>query len=158
MRCNESQNLLSAYLDEQLSVSRMRRVATHLDGCRTCSGELRDLASARDLLRLLSDPIPRPEFWMNAYDHVARNSPPLPWWRKLSNAQRSALVLAPGFTAGLVALLLFQPFSVPSSSPPDSMDDLVQAHLHARVSQAVDDSGIERLLLVDNDDDDPRTK
>ena len=52
-------DLLSAYLDGELSASEARQVEAHLVGCGACNAELDDLRAARRLLRELP-PVPAP--------------------------------------------------------------------------------------------------
>jgi putative zinc finger protein len=52
-------DLLSAYLDGELSAGEERQVESHLVGCGACSAELDDLGAARRMLRELP-PVPAP--------------------------------------------------------------------------------------------------
>jgi anti-sigma factor RsiW len=55
MTCKE-RDLLSSYLDGQLSPSEARRVAAHVEACSHCRGELADLRLASELVASLSAP------------------------------------------------------------------------------------------------------
>ncbi|MEA2552841.1 MAG: hypothetical protein QOJ65_1017 [Fimbriimonadaceae bacterium] len=50
MNCNTTQNLLSAYLDAELSGSEMARIRRHLSACDHCSREEVELRSLKCLL------------------------------------------------------------------------------------------------------------
>jgi anti-sigma factor RsiW len=155
MRCAQAQSLLSGYLDEELAVREMRRLAAHLEECRSCEAELRALQQAKAFLGGLEAPRARSGFWSEAYEQLQReNVRPMPWWRKLSVAQRSAMALIPAVvTAALAFQLAFQPPAT-NSGAVDSMDDLIQAHLEAKSCQPLTDQSHIRMLLsaeeVDN--------
>src|SRR5882762_4211789 len=42
MQCERARELLSPYLDGELSAEERRAVATHVDGCRACSAQATD--------------------------------------------------------------------------------------------------------------------
>jgi anti-sigma factor RsiW len=151
MKCAQALPLLSGYVDQELSVDEMRRVAGHLETCRSCEAELRGLQEAKSLLGTLSSPRPREKFWIEAYEKLERgHRRPIPLWQRLSLGQRSAMVLTPiVVVASLLAFISFQPNSTPDSG--QLMDDLVQAHLEARTSQPLTDQSHVRMLMVDYD-------
>jgi anti-sigma factor RsiW len=145
-------------LDENLTVDEMRKLAAHLETCRSCESELMRLQKTKNLLQGLASPRPRADFWSETYEQLQRESmKPLPWWKRLSVAQRSAMVIGPALvSATLAALLAFQP-SANTPPPPrfDSMNDLIQAHLEAKSAQPFTDQSHVHMLLVsaqDNDD------
>ncbi len=51
MRCRQYQQLLSPYLDDELSISEHERLSTHLRECTVCKELLRQFDSTRQLLR-----------------------------------------------------------------------------------------------------------
>ncbi len=51
MRCRQYQQLLSPYLDDELSISERERLSTHLRECTVCKELLRQFESTRQLLR-----------------------------------------------------------------------------------------------------------
>jgi hypothetical protein len=86
----------------------------------------------------------------------------MPLWRRLSALQRSAVIAAPALVAATLAMTLLLPqplggddtvlppdIAARTTGAPDTMADLVQAHLEARTSQPLIDQGHVRLLLVD---------
>ncbi len=152
MRGPHTLSLHSAYLDQDLGVEEMRHVAAHLEVCRPCEADLRRMERTRALLRDLPPPRPRANFWEAAYRRLEREEAiPLPWWRRLSMPQRSALVLAPAVLAMLAAVLL----SIPDPAPqpalygPDHVDALIDAHMRARAAQPLVDQGPVRMIMVD---------
>jgi anti-sigma factor RsiW len=154
MKCAQALPLLSAYLDQELSVNEMRQVAAHLEACRSCEAELRRLEGTKAFLGTLASPQPRRDFWMEAYERLERiPQRPVPFWQRLTLGQRSAMVLAPlVVVASVLTFFSFQPAPGPDSS--QLMDDLIQAHLEARTSQPLADQSHVRMLLVDYEDSD----
>jgi anti-sigma factor RsiW len=153
-------------MDEELSVEEMRRVAAHLEECRPCESGLRLLQQTRALMGKLPDARPREAFWRDAYDRLWREGRrPMPWWQRLSVAQRSAVIAAPALVAASLAAALFFPQIAGNGDAPvgppdtvaqpaetfDPMTDLLQAHLEARTSLPLTDQGHVRLLLVDSE-------
>src|SRR5512141_309889 len=51
MNCKQVQDLLAAYLDDQLTLSDRAEVEEHLKSCKACRGELDALKWARDALK-----------------------------------------------------------------------------------------------------------
>jgi Tol biopolymer transport system component len=61
MNCEQVEELLSAYLDNQLATEERREVAIHLQQCRECSAILAEFRRNDDLLRHLPRVSPNPE-------------------------------------------------------------------------------------------------
>src|SRR5689334_18972477 len=136
MKCAQALPLLSGYMDQELTVDEMRRVAAHLESCRSCEAELRRLEQTQSLLGTLASPHPPEGFWAETYERLERSHPRLlPLWQRLSFPQRSAMVLTPVVVvASILTLFSLQsnpaPDTLPFDNPPSFngqlVDDLVQ--------------------------------
>src|SRR5262245_65651045 len=102
---------LSAYQDGELSAGARTRVATHVQGCAGCRGELQALGRLRAALGVdVADP---PEavwaaFWPQVRAQIAAPAPaPDPVWRRASDGLRARprLGLAPALAAAALAVL-----------------------------------------------------
>lgn len=62
MNCKHVRDLLSAYLDRELSGRDLAEVRAHLASCESCQAERDSLASLKSLLGNLSTPDPAPDF------------------------------------------------------------------------------------------------
>ncbi len=83
-------DLLSAFLDEELSPTEVSELTAHLADCRGCQGELDLLAAVRLQIRALPVLEPAP-----AVTEVTREVIPLPsrWRRTLAGAMAAAAVV-----------------------------------------------------------------
>lgn len=72
MRCDKYRELLSAYLDGDLSPKAMREVEGHLSVCERCAEELRLLREAVGLVRKLPLLDPPPEIRMRLLKEIGR--------------------------------------------------------------------------------------
>lgn len=88
------EDLLSAFLDDELEEATSLRVARHLAACPTCLRELDGLRAARAALRGLPDIAPPPAMFA-AVPHVAAQAPHAPRTR----------IAAAGLAVGMTALL-----------------------------------------------------
>lgn len=62
MNCKSTAQLLSAYVDRELSGEAMLQVRTHLHQCPACLQELEIMKAMKESFSLLADPEPSPEF------------------------------------------------------------------------------------------------
>ena len=58
MNCRQTRDLLSAYLDQELTGQQMLDLHAHLSACASCARECRDLREVRRLLRGLAQRLP----------------------------------------------------------------------------------------------------
>jgi anti-sigma factor RsiW len=104
-------DLLSAYLDDELSGSEARQVEAHLVACGACTAELDELAAARRLLRGLP-PVPAPAGFTRGL--VER--------RRRFNRWGTGLAVVAASIAVIVGMVLADPHEdEPSGSQPMSL-------------------------------------
>jgi len=156
VNCRRVSNLLSAYLDAELTGSEMLEIGEHLEGCAACRTEYQTLRETKHLLAALALQGPREEFEALLRAEVARAASPairwLPGW--LLAWQGGALSLPrprPLTTAAFlsVAAVLFvtATLDTPSDKPvqsaraatPDSYLPLVDTPLVSPASLSVAD-------------------
>ncbi len=92
---NTSQ-LLSAYLDGELSAPEVQAVQEHLLDCASCRGAYEDVRATKVLLSQMPVAEPPAEFW-RAVREPRPGSPPAParqWWRWTALVQRPAWAIA----------------------------------------------------------------
>lgn len=78
MNCAEVQQQLSAYFDGELPVEMEAQIASHLEGCTTCAGELAGFNQLSELSTKLTDP-PVPEMmWEQLESALDRQHEPRP--------------------------------------------------------------------------------
>lgn len=118
-------DLLSAYIDGQVSESETRRVETHLSQCEACSRELSTLRATVGLVRALPElPVPR-SFTMAQAPVLAPSTPPIVWTARLATSAAAMLLVALllGDVLGLVTQeraiegLPLAPRAVPAPAP-----------------------------------------
>ena len=63
MRCEETRDLLSPYLDGELTPRQRMGIDAHLVECADCTAELNDWNSISDLTAKLVDPVPPADLW-----------------------------------------------------------------------------------------------
>lgn len=97
--CGGTRQLLSAYLDRQLSPGDLRRVELHLADCHGCREELRSLESTVALLHRLPQVSPSRSFRI-ARTEPSRRWTPVPALRLATVGAAMLLILA--FTADMV--------------------------------------------------------
>jgi len=103
---SRAQDLLSAYLENDLSESERVAVESHLDACTGCSDDLRDLREAVSFLRRLPAPEPPPFLASRVMARIADGeAQPGGFWRWLSQA--STPVIAAPLAAAAAALAVF---------------------------------------------------
>ena len=110
MTCDETRDLLSAYLDEGVDPDERSRVDAHLEGCAECRRELEALRGAVALLHRV-EPVRAP---VGFVDRVMVAARPRPWYRRVADAvllplsvklplEATAVVMV-----GLLAVYLFE--------------------------------------------------
>jgi len=109
-------DLLSAYLDGELTADEHVAVAAHLDACEACRSEFAATASARASLRSLPQIEPPPALFLVDRDSPAEVRFLRPVWRWAA-AGIAALALAVGLVLG--------PGTRP---PPMDLDTLAERH------------------------------
>ncbi|GAB4461607.1 MAG: hypothetical protein OHK0029_27110 [Armatimonadaceae bacterium] len=81
MNCRRVNNLLSAYIDKELTGEEMRAVRAHLEYCYTCQAEHEELLQTKKLLAALAVKMPRNELeaaLLTGIEHEAKS--PLRRW------------------------------------------------------------------------------
>lgn len=72
MRCNEAQNILDEYLDEDLSTRPRRALETHVTRCHVCQRELTERQELRAILATLPVAEPGEDFFDRALANAAQ--------------------------------------------------------------------------------------
>jgi anti-sigma factor RsiW len=123
--CWLARRRLSAYQDGELSPGARARVATHVQGCERCGGELRALGRLRAALALdAADPSEAvwTAFWPQVRARIATPAPaPDPVWRRAWDGLRARprLGLAPALAAVTLAVLaVVAPWQRTPQQPP----------------------------------------
>lgn len=62
MNCKEAKELLSDYLDQRLTLSRLALIREHIKICSACAGELEELRETVALIGSLDEIEPAPDF------------------------------------------------------------------------------------------------
>jgi hypothetical protein len=137
MNCEETRNLLSSFLDGEVSAAERDGVATHVERCKSCAGELAGLAELDRKSRLLHTHEPPVDLW----DRIAKQLAAGRFWAAapFGVATRRRFVLAGGaLAASLVIGLLASTFvrrrnlkaAPDGQGPPGSnADDVVLVNL-----------------------------
>jgi len=71
MNCEESQALLSSYIDEELSSDERVQLEVHLDGCTECLADITELRRLAAGYRKLPSPKPPQDLWARINDSLA---------------------------------------------------------------------------------------
>ncbi len=108
MKCTEASQQLDDYLDGTLSSVEVVRVRQHLEACRGCAADLRELSALRSELARLPAPAPVPENLERLLARaVSASSAPervlyrQPMWPRVGLATAAVLLLAVGFGLGV---------------------------------------------------------
>ena len=125
VNCEQVQNRLSAFLDDELSASERSVVEDHLEHCTTCAGELKSLAAVLafvDQWDLEAEPIDIRPALRSATASPVPSDAAKPQIRpaivRITSVFRYAAALLLGITLGLFALGLFG-----SKPPADRMEE-----------------------------------
>ncbi|MBC7227179.1 MAG: zf-HC2 domain-containing protein [Thermoflexales bacterium] len=119
MKCQEVNNLLVAYLDNEVTPSERTLIQAHLAGCDTCQQELAALSALQSrvsqFLRLRAAQVtPSPQAWSRLQARLAKEARPS-WFQRLALAvqrarqacqPREGMALAQRFVWALVAVLV----------------------------------------------------
>jgi predicted anti-sigma-YlaC factor YlaD len=150
MNCEFINSQLGAYLDGELSKRAARRVEMHVQQCRRCNDDFKELQNLRLLMRNSSHPQPARAFWSNSFQAI----------RELS-AKRNARVIMPnGFHAGLATVscliiimyLLAVPSTISHTPPPTPTLEpatLVSMHADLQTDLPLVDSGAMRYIFTE---------
>jgi anti-sigma factor RsiW len=82
LNCRQTQELISAYLDQELTGRQMLDMRAHMRLCPACARECRETGEMRRLLRALLPPAPPAEAERRLAERLAR--PELPAWALLA--------------------------------------------------------------------------
>ena len=118
MNCRKVNNLLSAYIDGELTGADQLQVRLHLRTCGCCSEEHESLEETKQILARLSARTPNPELEDRILQRLAEEANrPIPkfdprgWWGLLGEPDRAALRSGAVFAVVALAALIytFQP-------------------------------------------------
>ena len=122
MNCGKIQNLLSAYMDGELTGEEQLQIRRHLHSCRTCSAEHDSLLTTKRMISGLTVREGRPDLEQmilqmlaDEEQNRARRSPILAWWLTLPQNRR--MQFASAFAIGAVALASYRIVPVLLSPP-----------------------------------------
>lgn len=118
MNCRRVSNLLSAYIDGELTGEEQLKIQEHLRQCEECNEEHESLLLTKRLICSLKMKEPREELEARILNAVAQESAPsrrrFPWgvwWAFLSHSERRRLRLAASFCAASVAAFVYMAYS-----------------------------------------------
>jgi anti-sigma factor RsiW len=112
MLCGRATNLISAYIDRELTGADMLQVREHLQGCGACRQEFEDLARMKALLGGMPAVAPRHDYVAATMLrlHIAQGRAPVErrfrwpeWWRGMTGYRLRVATLATGLIVALVA-------------------------------------------------------
>jgi anti-sigma factor RsiW len=87
MNCEQIQNTLSAFIDNELKDEEIRRIREHLKQCPGCAEELKSLSTAWDFMGAAEEMEPSPYFWTRLSAEIAQQEKErsLRWgfWKRL---------------------------------------------------------------------------
>lgn len=106
MDCRQTQDLLSPYLDSQLSAEQKAAVDDHLRACQACSREFTEAERLSRAVRALPDPSPPATMW-DALESQTVGVSVVPFWR--TRATRIIGVFSAVAAAVLLAAMLIWP-------------------------------------------------
>jgi len=76
MNCSESQNLISAYIDDELSGREIRKLLAHFEDCSVCKEELAKYTRQKEAVAALRSsyvgPVPTPDFAESVMAEISR--------------------------------------------------------------------------------------
>ena len=98
MTCKQIDQLLSAFVDQELSGQQMLAVRDHVSRCPECAAELESFRSLRSALSAMHPAEPRPGLEDKLREAVFSRHQPGPWVRRLRPAHGWA-----AFSLGLLA-------------------------------------------------------
>jgi hypothetical protein len=111
MNCEETRPLLSCFYDGELGAAERERVATHLELCPNCAGELAALAQLHRKSQLLRSPEPPADLWDRIAQRLAAGRVTVPARPGVANKRRFVLiagVLAASLVIGLLGLTVMR--------------------------------------------------
>src|SRR5262249_16006398 len=149
MNCEHFNNLLSAYIDGELSKRQTRKVEAHLTQCGRCMEDVAELRRVRALLKSSYSGEPAPGFWIETIQRAQTISVPQPVrphpaFRAPVRAATTLAVLAAG-------CILVSQFPRREPRPLRTIDpaQLVLWHADLRTDLPLADSGSMRYVFTD---------
>ncbi|HXH60620.1 MAG TPA: zf-HC2 domain-containing protein [Fimbriimonadaceae bacterium] len=112
MNCQIAQNLLSSYLDQELTGEQMLEVRSHLSLCNDCSAELEELRAIKHGLASMPSPSPRADLVPRIMVAIGAVEPERPSRRAFG------ALIATSVAAAVLAFLLFNVFFKPVATKP----------------------------------------
>ena len=83
MNCHRVRQLISPYLDDQLTGQQMLALQRHFSECASCQAEMHSIRQVKRLLRSLHQPQPRPDFPQAVVVHVQQNGTWAAFWAEM---------------------------------------------------------------------------
>ena len=107
MTCSRTQNLLSAYIDQELNKDDFFKIRTHLTTCSVCNKAYEELREIKGLFNNMDTAEPPENLWINIRttiltgDLIAETNKPQskPWWQVAFNF---AKVIVPAAVIGII--------------------------------------------------------
>ena len=108
MTCTQTQNMISAYMDKELSGVDMMIISQHLRQCPDCSAEYQQLLNIKRMMAALQGPAPSPAFEQRLVDSVMASQQNAPAKRRINwvNWFRSPLVVRPVMALSSICVVL----------------------------------------------------
>jgi len=118
MICRDARELLSAWIDDQLTEAEELSVRAHLEGCDTCRSLAGELESVVSTVRSLPRVEATGDFTARVMGRVQRREERRGWWRDLLRWEPGSLMPAPALrVAAALVLGLFAGFGVAQWTP-----------------------------------------
>lgn len=156
MNCSKIQNLLSAYMDDELTGEEQLQIRRHLGVCQKCSTEHDTLLATKRMISSLTVRQARPEMEQMIHDVLAeeesnrkRRSPIMAWWLTLPMNRR--MQFASIFAVGAVALAVARIAPI-LLAPPPRIGNLTPVYV-ASSSEKRGNSTVGLILLNHNPTD-----
>jgi hypothetical protein len=150
MNCESINNLISAFIDDELGPIRTRQVKLHLSRCQRCRDDMAELQTLRLLLRSSSTGNPTPGFWSSVSTSIrAQNGSPY-ILRPRKSQLRFGFVTASVIIA-VVAVTLMPRSTRDTTYPSRNLEPLTLVSLHAdmRTDLPLADSGSARYIFTE---------
>ncbi len=128
MECTRTEDLLSAYLDGDLSEGEKERIAEHLRQCHRCAEEERALRETISLLRNLPAESAPPGLLEGVRMHIGGERTAVPLWKRLFLPAHIKIPLE----AAAVVLIFLLAYGIPKGTPSRKMQPSGPAPVESR--------------------------
>lgn len=113
MNCEKFENLISGYLDGQLSDVEQKQCSEHLSSCSKCAVSLKEYTSFEKILKEAESPLPDEAYWAGfdarLREKIDATAEKAPWWNFFLILKRPPAQWA----AAAVTLLIIMVFGMP---------------------------------------------